>query len=71
MLDLSLTAEQQGQPAEWHAFAEKVIRPVAAEHDRDESTRMEAPSANELSPDRLGIGQRRLPVAAGKVSSRA
>ncbi len=41
MLDLSLTAEQQGQLAEWHAFAEEVIRPVAAEHDRDESTPME------------------------------
>jgi len=41
VLDLSLTAEQQGQLAEWHAFAEEVIRPVAAEHDRDESTPME------------------------------
>ena len=41
MLDLSLTAEQQGQLAEWHAFAEEVIRPVVAEHDRDESTPME------------------------------
>jgi len=40
VLDLSLTAEQQGQLAEWHAFAEEVIRPVAAEHDRDESTPM-------------------------------
>ena len=58
MLDLSLTAEQQGQLAGWHAFAEEVIRPVAAEHDRDESTPMEAPSANERSPDRLGIVKR-------------
>jgi len=40
VLDLSLTAEQQGQLAEWHAFAEEVIRPVAAEHDRDGSTPM-------------------------------
>ena len=41
MLDLSLTPEQQDLVAGWHAFATDVIRPVAAEHDRAESTPMD------------------------------
>lgn len=38
MLDLRLTDEQQRNVAQWHTFAEEVIRPVAAEHDREETT---------------------------------
>jgi acyl-CoA dehydrogenase len=38
LLDLRLTDEQQRNVAKWHTFAEKVIRPVAAEHDREETT---------------------------------
>lgn len=41
MLDLRLNDEQQRNVATWHTFAEEVIRPVAAEHDRDESTPMD------------------------------
>ena len=41
MLDLRLTDEQQRDVAAWHAFAQEVIRPVAAEHDRAESTPMD------------------------------
>ena len=41
MLDLSLTQDQQQCIAQWHAFSRDVIRPVAAEHDRAESTPME------------------------------
>ena len=41
MLDLRLTDDQQSNVAEWHRFAEEVIRPVAAEHDRAESTPMD------------------------------
>ena len=41
MLDLRLTAEQQRDVALWHEFAEDVMRPAAAEHDRAESTPMD------------------------------
>jgi len=41
VLDLRLTEDQQRDVAAWHAFAEEVIRPVAAEHDRAESTPMD------------------------------
>lgn len=41
MLDLRLTDEQQRDVAAWHAFAEEVMRPVAAEHDRAESMPMD------------------------------
>ncbi|MDT7548199.1 MAG: acyl-CoA dehydrogenase [Actinomycetota bacterium] len=41
LLDLSLTEDQQKSVQEWHAFADEVIRPVAAEHDRAESTPMD------------------------------
>lgn len=41
MLDLRLTEDQQRNVAAWHAFAEDVIRPAAAEHDRAESTPMD------------------------------
>jgi acyl-CoA dehydrogenase len=41
VFDLSLTDDQRASLADWHDFAETVIRPVAAEHDRDESTPME------------------------------
>lgn len=41
MFDLSLSEEQRAQVEKWHAFAEEVIRPVAAEHDRNESTPMD------------------------------
>jgi acyl-CoA dehydrogenase len=41
VFDLSLTDEQRCRISDWHAFALEVIRPVAAEHDRDESTPME------------------------------
>ena len=37
MLDLRLTEDQQRNVATWHAFAEEVMRPAAAEHDRAES----------------------------------
>lgn len=41
MLDLRLTDDQQRNVAAWHAFAQDVIRPAAAEHDRAETTPMD------------------------------
>jgi acyl-CoA dehydrogenase len=38
VFDLTLTEEQRTKLAAWHDFAVEVIRPVAAEHDREEST---------------------------------
>lgn len=37
MFDLGLTEDQQRKAGEWHDFAATVIRPVAAQHDREQS----------------------------------
>jgi acyl-CoA dehydrogenase len=41
VFDLSLSDQQRTLVSGWHDFAVEVIRPVAAEHDRAESTPME------------------------------